>query len=177
MRMLALALLGTVLAGACQPAATDGMPLAERRLAEKLLDTGIFVPTSEEGLSEIAFQQAQQVVMAGMLAPEQMTQGAMAIARNLKSVLPEVREAAVKGLVDSYNVKELELMVEFFGSRRGESVREKLSSSLAPSQELLAGRGQEAVMKAIEQVQSAWPEAGPVPVVPPAAPGEPAPSN
>lgn len=174
MRMIALALLGTVLAGACQPAAKDGLPLAERRLAEKILDTGLLIPAGNDGLRQIAIEQAQQAAMAGMLTPEQFPQGALAIERNMKAILPEVREAAVKGLVDAYNVKELELLVAFFASKRGDTIREKLNDALAPSNELMNGRAQEAVMKGIEQVRSAWPEAGAAPAVPPPAP---APSN
>ncbi len=179
MRMMALALLGTVLAGACQPAAKDGMPLAERRLAEKLLASGLLIPTGEEGMRQLATQQAQQAMMSGALLPDQFVQAAMAIERNMKPVMAEVHESAVKGLVDSYNVKELELLVEFFASKRGEAVRENISTALAPSQELMGGRAQEAVAKAIEQVRSAWPEAGPAPTEAPMVPGAPVapPSN
>lgn len=170
MRVMVLALLGTVLATACQPAVKDGMPLAERRLAEKVVDTGLLLPLNEESLRQIAAQQAQQAMMQGMLASDQFVQGAMAIQRALAPAVAEARELAIKGLVDAYNVKELELLAEFFVSKRGENIRANLEAALSPSQELFMGRAQEATVKALEQVRAAWPEAQPAAPAPEAPP-------
>lgn len=174
MRMMALALLATVLAGACQPATKDGMPLAERRLAEKLVNTGLLISVDDEGLNRIASEQARQAVMANFISPDQYGQGTMAIKRSLEPIMAEAREVTVKGLVDAYNVKELELLVEFFASKRGENIRNNLSAVVAPSEQLLASKGGEAVGKALEQVRSAWPEAPPPAPEMPAGPGGPA---
>jgi len=180
MRMMAIALLGTVLAAACQPATKDGLPLAERRLAEKLISTGMLVSVDEESLSRIASEQARQAVMANFISPDQYGQGTLAIKRSLEPVMAEAREMTVKALVDAYNVKELELLVEFFVSKRGENIRNNLPAALAPSEQLLASKGGEAVGKALEQVRAAWPAAPPpAPEMPagPGGPAAPAPSN
>lgn len=180
MRIMAIALLGTVLAAACQPATKDGMPLAERRLAEKLVDTGLIVSVNEESRKQIASEQARQAVMAQYLSPDQYKQGILAIERSLEPIMAEARETAVKGLVDSFNVKELEMLVEFFASKRGENIRNNLTAAVGPSEQLLASKGGEAVGKALEQVRGAWPEAPPAPPEMPAGPGgpaAPAPSN
>lgn len=169
MRMIALALLGTVLAGACQPATEGGLPLAEQRLAAKIIDSGLLLPLGGEGLREMAGQQAQQAVMAGALAPDQFVQGAMAIERGMEPVMAEVREAAVKGLVDAYNVRELKMLAEFFATKTGDDVRAKIGPALEPSQVLMNERAQEAMGKALERLRAAWPEAGATP--PPAVPG------
>jgi hypothetical protein len=158
------------------------MPLAERRLAEKLVDTGLLVSVSPEGLREVANQQAQQAVMSGFLAPDQFRQGAMAIQRSMEPVMAEARESAVKGLVDTFNVKELEMLVEFFASKRGDNIRNNLGTALAPSEQLIGAKAGEAIGKALEQVRSAWPEAPPAPEAPagpraPGGPAAPAPSN
>mgnify|MGYP001436870390 CR=1 FL=1 len=172
MRMMALALLGTVLAGACQPAAKDGLPLAERRLAEKLVNTGLLISVDPAGLRQVAGQQAQQAVMAGYLAPDQFQQGIMAIERSMEPVMAEARESAVKGLVDTFNVKELEMLVEFFASKRGDNIRNNLGAALGPSEELIASKANEAIGKALEQLRGAWP-AAPTPPAAPAIPGAP----
>jgi hypothetical protein len=153
MRMMALALLGTVLAGACQPASTDGMPLAERRLAEKIIDAGLLIPMGE------------------MLAQEQFVQGAMAIERGMDPVMVEVREAAVKGLSDTYNVKELTMLAEFFASKQGDDIRNRLNAALEPSQVLMNERAQIAMVEALDKLKAAWPE--PAPAAPPAPAGPP----
>jgi len=178
MRLIALALLGTVLAGACQPASEGGLPLAEKRLAAKILDSGLLIPLGGDSLREMAGQQAQQAVMAGQLAPDQFVQGAMAIERGLEPVMAEVRETAIKGLVDTYNVRELKMLTEFFASKTGDDVRAKIGPALEPSQVLMNERAQEAMGKAIERLKAAWPEPGAAapaalgPVGPP-VPGEP----
>lgn len=180
MRMMAIALLGTVLAAGCQPAAKDGMPLAERRLAEKLIDSGLLISVDKESLRQAAGQQAQQAVMAQMLAPDQYRQGALAIERSMEPIMAEARDTAVKGLVDAFNVKELELLVEFFASKKGENIRNSLGAAIAPSEELIQAKANDAIMKAIEQVRSAWPSPPPpAPDLPtiPGAPAAPAPSN
>jgi len=178
MRMMALALLGTVLAGACQPATQDGMPLAERRLAEKIIDAGLLIPMGNDSLRQFAGQQAQQAMMAGMLAQDQFVQGAMAIERGMEPVMLEVREAAVKGLSDTYNVKELTMLAEFFASKQGDDIRNKLGAALEPSQVLMNERAQAAMVTALDKLKAAWPE--PAPAAPAGPPGLPpgfAPSN
>jgi len=171
MRMMALALLGTVLAGACQPASTDGMPLAERRLAEKIIDAGLLIPMGDDSLRQFAGQQAQQAMMAGMLAQEQFVQGAMAIERGMEPVMLEVREAAVKGLSDAYNVKELTMLAEFFASKQGDDIRNKLGAALEPSQVLMNERAQAAMVTALDKLKAVWPE--PAPAAPAGPPGLP----
>ncbi len=178
MRMMALALLGTILAGACQPTSEGGLPLAEQRLAARILDSGLLIPLGGDSLREMAGQQAQQAVMAGALAPEQFVQGAMAIERGLEPVMAEVRETAIKGLVDAYNVRELKMLAEFFASKTGDDVRAKIGPALEPSQVLMNERAQEAMDKALERLRAAWPQAGagPAPATDPAGPPVPAPA-
>ena len=140
------------------------MPLAEQRLAAKILDSGLLIPLGGDGLREMAGQQAQQAVMAGALAPDQFVQGAMAIERGMEPVMAEVREAAIKGLVDAYNVRELKMLAEFFATKTGDDVRAKIGPALEPSQVLMNERAQEAMGKALERLKAAWPEAGAAPL-------------
>lgn len=174
MRMIALALVGTVLAGACQPTTEGGLPLAEQRLAARILDSGLLIPLGGDGLREMAGQQAQQAVMSGALAPDQFVQGAMAIERGMEPVMAEVREAAIKGLVDAYNVRELKMLAEFFATKTGDDVRAKIGPALEPSQVLMNERAQEAMMTALDKLKAAWPEPAPAaPAMPAAPPGLP----
>lgn len=175
MRSMALLLLGTVVVAGCQPASKDGMPLAERRLAEKIIDAGLLIPMGKDSLRQFAGQQAQQAMMGGLLAQDQFVQGAMAIERGMEPVMTEVREAAVKGLSDTYTVKELTMLAEFFASAKGDDIRNRLNSALEPSQVLMNERAQAAMTQALEKLRAAWPEpAAPGPVVPQLAP---APAN
>jgi len=166
MRMIALALLGTVLAAGCQPTVKDGMPVAERRLAEKIVDSGLLVPVGEGSQRQMAGQLAQQAMMGGALAPEQFVQAAMAIERALEPVAKEARETAIKGLVDAYNVKELELLADFFVSKQGEQVRNKITEALEPSQALMNERAQTVTAEALQRLKAAWPAPTPTPAAP-----------
>ena len=92
----------------------------------------------------------------------------------MQPVMVEVREAAIKGLSDTYNVKELTMLAEFFASKQGDDVRNKISAALEPSQVLMNERAQEAMMTALDKLKAAWPEPAPAaPAMPAAPPGLP----
>lgn len=150
---------------ACQPA--SGPPAAEVRLANKLIEAGVPIPIEGDAFQQIAFQQVQGMMAQDGLAPEQARQVLMGIAKNLEDKKPEIKEALVKAFTDEFNVKELELLVKFVTSKEGQAIQEKIQVVGQTGSEQFQAIAQEAGVKALADLRSAWP------VPPPPAPAAP----
>ncbi len=151
---------------ACQPA--SGPPAAEVRLATKLVEAGVPIPVEGDALQQIAFQQVQGMMAQDGLAPEQARQVLMGIVKNLEDKKPEIKEALVKAFTDEFNVKELELLVKFVTTKEGQAIQEKIQVVGQSGSEQFQKIAQEAGVKALADLRSAWPV--PPPPAPPAAP-------
>jgi len=149
------AMLGAVLtAAACTPV---GTPVGEQRLAEKIADQMI----SKDELRGIAMQQMQGMMQQGMVAQDQMAQVGLAMSRELETKLPEVKKTLVEGLTREFNIKELEFFHNQLTSEYARTVAEKQQAALSGAGEQLQMFAQEAAMRAVAKVGSAWPTASP----------------
>lgn len=167
--------------GACQPAGAPGAaPVAEQRLAAKLVDLGVPVPLEGEGMQQMVFQTIQGMMFQDGVPQEQARQVMMGIGKNLDSSKAEIKEALIKSLTDEFNVKELELLVKFVDSKEGKAIQEKMPVVGNAGAEKLQAAIQQAATKALAEVRSAWPVPPPpapaTPALPPGLPGAPAPA-
>lgn len=175
-------LAAAVALGACQPAGAPGAaPVAEQRLAAKLVEAGVPLPLDRDGLQQIAFQQVQGMMFQDGLSPEQARQVLMGVTKNLEAATPEIKEMLIKTLTDEFNVKELELLVKFVASKEGKAIQEKMPVVGEKGSTEFQTMAQQAAVKALADVRAAWPvpppPAPPAPAVPPGAvPGQPAPA-
>lgn len=170
---IAVLVAATALA-ACQPASKDGPSLAEKRLAEKIIDAGIIVPLDKQGLQQVAFQQVQGMMFQDGLTPQEARQVMLAITKNIEATEPEIRAQMVENLTSEFNVKEMELLLKFINSKEGKAINEKMPAIGEKSAEQFRAHLQVAGSKALEDVRKAWPT--PPPPAPPAAPDAAVPS-
>jgi hypothetical protein len=158
----------------CQPGGAAGAaPAAETRLAAKLVDLGVPIPLDGEGMQQAAFQAVQGMMFQDGLSQEQARQVLMGISKNLEASKPEIKETLIKSLTDEFNVKELELLVQFVASKEGMAIQEKMPVVGNKGGEQMQALVQQAATKALADVRAAWPvpppPAPPAPAVPPDA--------
>jgi hypothetical protein len=158
---------------ACQPTApAGGVSLAEKRLAEKIIDAGVLIPLDKDGLQQVAFQQVQGMMYQDGLSPQEARQVMLSITKNLEVSTPEFRQQMVETLAQEFSVKEMELLLKFVTSKEGKAIQEKMPAVGEKSSEQFRAHAQLAGAKALEDVRKAWPT--PPAKTPPAAATAPA---
>lgn len=154
-----------LVAAGCQPV---GAPLGEKRVAEKIADNLI----NDEILAQFVRQQVQGLMYQGSVSQDQVGQVAIAISRDMRAKLPEIKQAAADGLVREFNIKELEFFLKLLTSPEAKSVMEKQEAAMTDAIGQIEGLSREAATRALGRVTSAWPTgAPPAPEQPPQPPG------
>lgn len=171
MKPIIAALFAATALAACQPAAKDGIPASEKRLAEKIIDAGVLIPLDKQGLQQIAFQQVQGMMYQDGLQPQEARQVMLSLSKNLEASVPEIKQQLVETLAGEFNAKELELLLKIVASKEGKAINEKMQIVGEKSSEQLRAHVQVAGAKALDDVRKAWPT--PPPPAPPAAPAAP----
>jgi hypothetical protein len=167
MKLRTLAALAAVagLAAACQPD-PSGVSPSERRLAEKIADSGDLLPLNQEGLMQLGMREVQNLMMQGGVSQDQAMQVLIDYSRQAKDGLPAIRETLVKDLATELSLGELDLLARFLTSEEGKSLQAKMQAALQNSGEQFQQLVSEQIATSAQRVRSAWPVASPPPPPP-----------
>jgi hypothetical protein len=155
-RTLAAMIAAAGLAAACG-ADASGVSPTERRLAEKIADSGALLPLNQDGLMQLGMREVQNLMMQGGTTQEQAMQVLIDYSRQAKDALPAVRETLVTDLSRELSLRELDLLARFLTSEEGKSLQAKMEAALSNSGQQFQQVASEEMAKSAARVRSAWP--------------------